>query len=405
MATFTYTAIDSNGKQVKGTVAADNQDAAISQVKQLGVTPVNVARGSAMNAEISLNFLEKKPEARDLSVFCRQMVSILNAGVGMKDALEMLSKQTENKMLKKAIVGCKEGVESGATLSESMEKYPKVFPHTFATMIAAGEASGSLDVSFTRIAEQNEKSAELKGLIKKSTSYPKMLILIVVAVVIFMVTYLVPKFEDFLGSLDTELPALTKAISNISKFVKGHIVLIAIIGIGLYVGFKWFSKTDLGRHVIGKVMLKIPMLADLTVKSASATTLRTLGTLLSTGINMVDALDIVKETMTNVYFEEAIAKVKDDVSLGVPLSEAMAATGIFPDMVCHMAQIGEETGNLVEMFDTSANYYEQEVEDSTAAVTSALTPLITVVMAGVVGVIIIALLMPMMTMYSALDNA
>lgn len=404
MATFTYTAIDSNGKQVKGTVAADTQEAALDQVKGLGVTPINVAKGSAMNAEINFSFLEKKPEARDISVFCRQMVSILNAGVGMSDALDMLGKQTENKMLRKAIIGCRESVESGSTLSQAMDKYPKVFSHTFATMIAAGEESGSLDISFTRIAEQNEKSAKLKGLIKKSTSYPKMLILIVVGVIIFMVTYLVPKFQDFLGSLGSELPTLTQIIVNISDFVKGNFVLIGVVGVGLFVGFKYFSKTDVGKHVLGKISMKAPMLGDLTVKTASANTLRTLGTMLATGINMVDALDIVAETMTNIYFEEAIMKVKEDVSVGVPLSEALSDTGIFPDMVCHMTQIGEETGNLVEMFDTSADYYEQEVQDSTEALTSALTPMITVVMAGIVGVVIISLLLPMMSMYSSMDN-
>ena len=405
MATYTYTAVDASGKQVKGTVAADTQDGAISQVKALGVTPINVEKGSVMNADINLSFLDKKPEPRDLSVFCRQMVSILNAGVGMKDALEMLSKQTENKMLRTAIVGCKEGVEGGATLAESMEKYPKVFNHTFAMMIAAGEASGSLDVSFTRVAEANEKSAKLKGLIKKSTSYPKMLVLIVVGVIGFMVGYLIPKFEDFLGSLDTELPLLTRIISNGAKYIKSHFYVIAGVAIVLFVGYKAFAKTDFGKHFIGKIMMKAPKIGDLTVKTASANTLRTLGTLLATGINMVDALDIVKETMTNIYFEEAVEKIKEDVSVGVPLSEAMASTGVFPDMVCHMTQIGEETGNLVEMFDTSAEYYEQEVQDATEALTSALTPMITVVMAGIVGVVVIALLMPMMSMYSALDNA
>jgi type IV pilus assembly protein PilC len=405
LATFVYTAIDPTGKQVKGSVAADTQDAATLKVKELGVTPISVAKGTALNSDINLSFMQKGPKPRDTSVFCRQMVSILGAGVGMSDALGMVAGQTENKVLQEAISGCREKIEQGSSLSEAMREYPKAFEDVFCTMVAAGEESGSLDISFTRMGESAEKTASLKALIKKSTMYPMVLGIVVVVVVFVMLTFIVPKFESFLTGLGSDLPAFTKMLVSAGNFCKNNVVYI-VGGAALFVfGIKRFKKTNLGKHIFGKISMKAPIVKNLTVKTACANLMRTLSTLLATGINMVDAIEITGATMTNVYYKEALAKVKEEVAMGTPLSESLEHTKVFPDMVFHMASIGEETGNLVQMFDTTADYYDEEVKAATESLTALLEPLVIVALAGVVGPIVIALLMPMMSMYSSLSEA
>ncbi len=404
MASFNYVAVDSDGKQYKETVEAATEADVAALLKVKGLTATKIEQANALNSNIELSFLEPKVTPRDISVFCRQMVSVLAAGVSLSKALEMLGEQTQNKSLAKAIKGCKKGIEGGSSMHESMRDYPKVFSDIMCTMVAAGEESGSLETSFERIAEKNEKDTKLKALVKKSTMYPMILGILVVVIVFVMLTFIVPKFQDFLGSIGGELPALTQAIVNASDFFKSHIPLILGIVVALVVGLKMFKKSNFGRHVVDKIMLKVPLLGPLTTKTACSNVMRMLATLLSTGIPMIDAIEITADTMTNIYYKEALKDVKTEVAQGTPLSEALERTKMFPPMVHHMARIGEETGDLVSIFDRSALYYDEEVEASTQAVTAAIEPLVIIVMAGIVGTIVIALLMPMMSMYDSLDS-
>ena len=404
MTNFAYTALNEEGKEVRGTISAETNEEALAKIKAKGMTPLNVEKANALNSDINLSILQKKPTPKDMSLFCRQMVSILSAGVAMSEALEMLGLQTENPVLKDAINGCRLRIEGGSSMHEAMKEYPKVFPDVFATMVAAGEESGSLEISFTRMAEKFEKDTKMKALIKKSTMYPMVLGVIVVGVIIVMLGFIVPKFQDFLSSLGTELPALTQAIVDASDFFKAHYILIFAIVAALVVGFKMFQKTEFGLHLIDKIKMKMPLVGNLTIRTACSNMMRTLATLLSTGIPMIDAIDICGETMTNVFYKEAMASIKSEVSQGIPLSEAIENTKLFPPMVCHMTKIGEETGNLVGMFDRSADYYDEEVQSATEAMTAALEPIIIVVMAGIVGTMVVALLMPMMSMYDGLDS-
>ena len=404
MPDFNYVGLNNEtGKQVKGTVAADNEAEALDKIKAKGLTPMSVEEATAMTKSVSIGFGTAKPKPRDMSVFCRQMVSVLSAGVSMSKALEMLGQQTENKTLQTAIVGCQQKIEAGSSMHEAMEDY-KCMSGIFATMIAAGEESGSLETSFTRMAEKFEKDAKLKALVKKSTMYPMVLGIILVVVVVVMLEFIIPKFTDFLGQLGTDLPAITKAIVNASEFFKKNIVLIAIAVGGLIVGVKMFKKSSVGRHFIDNIMLKAPLLGTLTKKTACSNVARTLATLVSTGISILDALDITAATMTNIFFKEGLEKVKVEVAQGMPLSEALEMTKLFPPMITQMTKIGEETGQLVEMFDRAANYFDEEVEAATQSVTAAIEPMVIVAMAGIVGTMVIALLMPMMSMYDGLDS-
>lgn len=403
MANFTYSALDKNGKEQKGNIAADSREEAISKIKSKELTPLNVEEATAMNKEISFGFLQAKPKPRDMSVFCRQMVSILSAGVSLSRALEMLGEQTENKVLAEAIKGCRSKIEAGSTMNEAMMDYA-CMSGIFATMVAAGEESGSLETSFTRMAEKFEKDAALKALVKKSVMYPAVLVIVLIAVIIVMLAFVIPKFEDFLGSLGSELPKLTQAIVDASRFFQEHWVVIAIVVGGFVAFIKWFKTIPVGRHFIDNLMLKMPLFGPLTTRTACANVMRTLATLLSTGISMLDAIEITKGTMSNIFYEEAMDSIKGEVAQGTPLSEALERTELFPPMIYHMTGIGEETGNLVEMFDRAAGYYDEEVKASTEALTAALEPVIIVAMAGIVGTMVIACLLPMMSMYEGLDS-
>lgn len=404
MANYAYTGVDNNtGKQVRGTVVADTVEDALEKVKERDVTPISCDVATAATREVSITKGGKKPTHRDMSVFCRQMVSVLEAGISMSKALEMLGAQTENRILSEAIWGCKTKIESGAAMSEAMKDY-KIFPEIFCTMVAAGEESGSLEVSFSRMAVKFEKDAQIKALVRKSSMYPMMLAFVLVGVVIAMLGFVVPKFEDFLGSLGSELPAMTRGLVSASDFVKNNIVLIILGIIGLVIGFRKFKQTSVGRHFVDNIMLRIPAFSNLVTKTACSNLMRTLATLLATGIPMLEALDTVASTMTNIFFQEGLQRVKADVATGVPLSDALEATGLFPPMVYQMSRIGEETGSLVPMFDKTADYYDEEVKAATESVTALIEPMVIIAMAGIVGYMVIALLSPMMGMYDSLDQ-
>lgn len=403
MPNYVYAALDKTGKTIKGSVQANSEQDAVAKIKSRGITPTSIEAANALNSEVNISFLEKKPKPKDLSVFCRQMTSILSAGVSMTDALEMLAEQTENKTLAAAINGCRQKISGGVAMSEAMQDY-KCFQGIFATMIAAGESSGNLEMSFNRMAEKFEKDTKLQSLIKKSTMYPIILGIVTVAVVVVMLTFVVPKFQDTLASLGSELPGITLAIIAISDFVKNNFILIAVFVAGFVFFFRWFKKTDFGNHLIGKVMLKAPLFGKLTERQACSNAARTLATLLAAGLPMLDAIEITANVMTNVNFKDALMNVKKEVSVGVTLSEALTNTKMFPPMLCHMAKIGEETGDLVKMFDRTAEYYDEEVASSTEQVTAAMEPAVIVVMAGIVGTIVIALMLPMINMYGSLES-
>ena len=328
----------------------------------------------------------------------------LGAGVSVIAALEMLSEQTENKMLRIAVTECKTSIEKGESLANSMRRQTKVFPDIFVTMVEAGEASGSLDVSFTRMAEQFEKQAKLKATVKKASIYPIVVCIVAVVVVIAMLVFVIPTFEDMFESLGTELPAITKMVVGASKFMQKYwyIVFAAVAGIAMFI--RTFKKTPNGQHFFGKLAMKIPIFGNLTVKSACAGMSRTLSTLIAAGIPLIDAIDITANTMGNIYFKEALLEAKDDVAVGAPLSEPIERSGIFPPLVYHMLGIGEETGDIDGMLTKMAGYYEEEVEQATAQVMAALEPMIIIVLAVVIGTIIMAVISPMASMYSALDS-
>ena len=401
MTEYTYVAINRDGKKVKGSIEANDELNARQKLKTEGMRPVSVKKAGILDKEITIGGGVK---TRDLSVLCRQFTSILNAGVTVVDALRMLSDQTENKLLKKTLSQTKTYVEQGETLAGAMSKFPKVFPPMLVTLIEAGEESGSLEVSFDRMSTQFEKSAKMQGLVKKAMIYPIVLMIVALVVVIVMSVFVIPQFATMFSEMGTELPAITKAVVALSDVLIYKWYVLILVAAAIVVGINMFKKTEAGKVFFGKLSIKVPLFGKLNVKSYSAKFARTLSTLVSSGLGIPQAIEITAKSMTNILYQRALEKAKTEVEQGIALSTPIRKAEIFPPMVHNMLAIGEETGNIEEMLDKVADYYEEETELATQGLTAAMEPLIIVVMGVIVGTLVLAMYMPMISMYGGMDN-
>ena len=400
---FSYVAVDKRGKEKRGSLEAETRERALEQLKAEGLIPVSVREQGALNKEIDFSS-GKKVKPRDLSVFCRQFVSITQAGVPMKEALQMLSEQTENKWLKRAISEVLLNVEKGNTLADSMRSQPDIFPPMLVNMVEAGEQSGSLEMAFSRMAVHFEKEAKLKATIKKATIYPIILVIAAIGVIAVMLLFVIPIFIDMFADLDIEMPAITMFVMNSSKWMTSHWYVVLAIIVGVVVAYKLIYKTTQGRLTIDRIKMKMPLFGKLTVKTACSQFARTMSTLLMSGISTIDALETTSKIVNNIHYTNAMLKAREEVMKGVPLSEPLEASGIFPPMVYHMTGIGEETGNVEEMLEKMADYYDEEVEMTTQSVLAAMEPIIILFMALIIGTLVIAVISPIASMYSGLDN-
>ncbi|MBQ2116251.1 MAG: type II secretion system F family protein [Lachnospiraceae bacterium] len=403
MSQFSYEAINKLGKEVKGSVEASTEADVIYKLKQQGLTVVNVKPQSLLTQDINIQ-IGGYPTARDLSVMCRQFVSMNKAGVTILETLRMLYEQTENKRLKEAIREVRIGIEKGDTLAQALGDHPKIFPELMVNMVAAGEASGTLHVALERVSIQLEKSNKTQALIKKAMIYPIAVFLVAIVVTVVMLVVVIPSYETMFADLGTELPGITKFYVSLSKMLINYWFIIVPIVAGIIGGIITFAKTQAGKHVFGKLALKLPIVKNLIIKSASSQMARTLGTLLGSGVTLVEATAIVSDIMSNVYFKEAMKDASDQVSIGMPLSRPLEDCRLFPPMVYHMLRIGEESGNTEEMLDKLADYYDEEVEMAVQALMAAMEPMIIVVLAVVVGGLVGACMAPMLSMYTALDT-
>ncbi len=400
---FSYVAVDKRGKEKRGSLEAETRERALEQLKAEGLIPVSVREQGALNKEIDFS-IGKKVKPRDLSVFCRQFVSITQAGVPMKEALQMLSEQTENKWLKRAISEVLLNVEKGNTLADSMRSQPDIFPPMLVNMVEAGEQSGSLEMAFSRMAVHFEKEAKLKATIKKATIYPIILVIAAIGVIAVMLLFVIPIFIDMFADLDIEMPALTMFVMNSSKWMTSHWYVVLAIIVGVVAAYKLIYKTTQGRLTIDRIKMKMPLFGKLTVKTACSQFARTMSTLLMSGISTIDALETTSKIVNNIHYTNAMLKAREEVMKGVPLSEPLEASGIFPPMVYHMTGIGEETGNVEEMLEKMADYYDEEVEMTTQSVLAAMEPIIILFMALIIGTLVIAVIWPIASMYNGLDN-
>lgn len=405
MPSYGYTAVNSLGKIKKGSIEAEDLEQARALLKRSDLTAIELKEQGLLTKDIDLPFLNRV-KARDLGVFCRQFVSIVSAGIPIYSALTMLASQTQNTRLKNAILDTHAQIEKGESLSDAFRMHsPDIFPQMMINMVAAGEASGNLEKAFTRLADHFEKGSRVKGAVKKALIYPAIVLVIVVAVVIIMMVAVIPSFTSTFAEMGMDLPWITRLVMGFSDWMVLHWWKL-LIGIFAVVALLiMFSKTNKGKHFFGKIAMKLPLIGDMTVKSSSANFARTLSTLTSSGLPMLDSLEITARNMTNIYFKEAVLYCRDEAATGANLSTPLEASDIFPPMVYHMTGIGEETGDLEEMLDRLADYYDEEVEAATQAVLAALEPAIILVMALIVGVVVCSILLPMFSMYDALGQS
>ena len=401
MASYKYEVVGADGKPKTGTIEAVNMEVASAELKSRGNTIVSIARANAFNKDLEIH-IGKAVSVREMSVFCRQFESVLNAGVTVVEALDMLSEQTENKPFANAIAEVRDSVQRGETLAVAMAEHPKIFPNLMVQMVAAGESSGGLDKAFSRVGSQFEKEAHLKGLIIKSAIYPVILILVIIVVVAIMMIKIVPTFTSQFDEVGGKLPGITLAVMAVSDFfVHSWYFIVAIIA-GIAIFIHAWKKTEGGAHMLGKFILKVPLVGPLSIKTASSRMTRTLSTLMGSGVQLVDALGLVTEMMGNAVVKQALKDAPEEVSRGIPLSKPLADSGVFPPMVYHMIEIGEETGNMEDMLDKVAAYYDEEVESATEALLAAMEPLIIIVMAVIVVPIVLAIMMPMYSLYDSI---
>lgn len=403
MAVYKYKVVDASGKNKKGEIEAQNQEQAVNKLKADGFTVVSCDEAGMLDKDIDLS-ANKKIKPRDLSVFCKQFGSILNAGVTIISALDMMAEQMDNKTLQRVLRETKAYVEKGGTLADGFRQHSKIIPPIMISMIEAGEMSGNLEVCFGRLAIQFEKQSKLQGKIKGALTYPIIVLIVAVVVVIVMVVAVIPQFSTMFADMGMDLPAATKLLLWLSDLFRYRWWLVAIIVGVIIAAYKGFGATDTGKHVYGKISMKMPIFGKLVVMQAAANVSRTLSTLMASGISLVDGVEAVANMMTNIWFKEALINAKDQVMKGVPLSKPVRDCGLFPSMLPQMIKIGEETGNIEDMMDKVADYYEEQVDMTTEQVTTAMEPLTMVVMAGIVGIIVAGVYGPILSMYEGIDN-
>lgn len=401
MAKYDYRAIDANGKIKKGTIEANSEETAKSKLRSQGLNITEF--GTSSQIELGKIF-KGKVKNKDLSVFCKQFAAVLRAGVPVISALDMLATSVENKRLVAAIEEASAHVQKGGTLAEAMKLNADVFPNMLSNMVAAGEASGKMEICFERMATQFEKDGHIEGKIKSAMMYPIVVLLVTIGVVALMMIKVIPTFSEMFKEMDAKLPAATQLLVNFSDFLVARwYIVLAIIAI-LVVAWKFFAATDAGQNFTGNAALKMPIFGNLNVKTAAATFSRTFSTLLSSGIPMIDAVEQTANVMKNKIIRDKLKDCKVQVSRGVPLSKPIKDMDIFPVMLPQMMHIGEETGNIEDMMTKVADFYEDEVDMATDALASAMEPLIIVVLAVVVGGIVIAVYSPILNMYDAVDS-
>lgn len=403
MAVFDYSCFDCKGNKKKGSMEASDQEMVISLLKADGKMPIVISEQSLLTKDVNIEF-GKAVSSKDLAVFCRQFHSILSAGVSIVYALEMLGNETENKKLQKAVKDIKRVVEKGEQLSLAMSSQTNIFPPILINMVEAGEISGSFDVSMLRMAEHFEKEAKITAVIKKASIYPIILCFVSMGVILLMLVKVIPTFMGMFEDMNTKLPAVTMAVVHASNFAKNYWFILVAVILLIVIGIKVLKASEQGKELFSQLVLKLPYVGKLVVKSASARLGRTLSTLLSAGVSITQALEMTAKTMDNTVIKRQLYNAVTEVERGVPISYTLEATKTFPPMVSHLIRIGEQTGNTEVMLTKLAQYYEEEVETSTASLMTALEPLMIVVLAGIIGFLLTAMFQPMLTMYQGLNN-
>ena len=399
MSKFKYKAMSSDGKRIEGTYEADSKQQVLDMISANGYSPLKIEELSVKNRSISFK-IHKKVKLKDLSIFCRQFYTMLDAGVPMTNCLHILSTQLENEILKKAIMDIEDRVNTGATLSSAMKYHEDVFPELLVSLVEAGETSGNLDSIMLRMSTHYEKQYKMNNKIRNAMIYPIVLSIVAVVVLIVIMTFVLPTFTSIFEQSGTALPWSTRFLIRMSSAFRNHFIIIVIAIAVIGIAIKYFTKTEQGRVFTSSLKLKLPILKKLNQKIIVSRFTRTLSTLLSSGITLAQALPIVSSSLGNRIAQTAIEGVREKVIVGKMLNSSIKEAEIFPAMLSSMVKIGEESGSLDDILNKTADFYDEEVETQLQATVALMEPLLIVIMGFVIGFIIISIMLPMYDSYT-----
>ena len=395
------------GKAAKGTIQKGETNAPSEKILRqlLKAQKINVSKVKQKPKDIFENvaFMQPGVKTKDLIVFTRQFSTMIDAGLPLIQGLDILANQEENRTFKKVLMQVKLDVEGGSSLAEALKKHPKVFDNLYVNLVAAGEMGGILDTILQRLAAYIEKNARLVSKVKGALIYPTTIMVIAVAVIIIMLVFVIPVFAEMFTDFGGELPGLTQAVVNISDFLRNNWIVLTVIFAGLFYAFKKWKSTDRGEYLFDKYLLKAVVVGDLLRKVAVAKFTRTLGTLITSGVPILDGMDVVAKTAGNRVVEEAINNTKQSISEGKTIAAPLEESGVFPPMVCQMVAVGESAGSLDSMLEKIADFYEEEVDTAVDAITALIEPVMMVFLGGTVGTMLIAMYLPIFKIAGAIE--
>jgi len=403
MATFTWEGKTRAGELRNGVLDAQNEEEAMQKVKAQGITPSKVKKKAL---EIKMPTLGTGVSLKDLVIFTRQFSTMIDAGLPLVQCLEILSTQAESEGLKRTLKDVKEVVEGGATFADALKRHPKIFDELYVNLVAAGEVGGILDTILSRLATYIEKSMKLRKKVKGALFYPICILIVGIGVLLILLYYVIPVFEKMFADFGSSqsLPAMTQSLIDLSNWMREYwYIVFGTLG-GVIIGTHYFKKWPKGRYLWDKGILKLPLFGSLLRKVAVAKFTRTLGTMVSSGVPILDALDVVAKSAGNKVVEEAIYYTREKISEGKTMAEPLADSGVFPGMVVQMIAVGENTGALDQMLSKIADFYDEEVDVAVDTLTSLMEPVMLVFLGGMVGYFLIAMYLPIFSLASAVQG-
>ncbi|MBP2027362.1 type IV pilus assembly protein PilC [Acetoanaerobium pronyense] len=397
--TYKYKGLDSSGRVIEGIFHANSKEEVIKLIRDKGQSPIKIEKNEAKSKDLGeYSFFKPRVKIKDISVFCKQLYTMLNAGMPLTNCLDVLAAQTENKTLKNSVKEMSSQVQTGAILSEAMKNQKRIFPNLLVTMVEAGEMTGNLDNVLARMSEHYEKENKINSKIKGAMVYPAILSFAAVGVVIFLLTFIMPTFVGMFTSSGVELPLPTRILMSISDALSTYWYIFTLIFIGIAFLVSRLVRTKDGKRFFDKVVYRLPVVGQSMVKISTSRYTRTLSTLLGSGIPIVDAMEASASVTGNMMVIDGMENVIDEVKKGINISYLLQKMNYFPPMMISMIGIGEESGALEDMLGKTADYYDEELESSIQKMLSMLEPLLILFMGVIIGFIVIAMMMPMFDM-------
>ena len=404
MPEYTYEALDKGGKQVRGVIDASSEEVIVEKLRNMGYYPLNVVINKSKAGQVDvlalpgLRIIFHRVKLKHVMTFTRQLATLIDAGLPILRSLHILQEQVESAIFKEKIRQISKDIESGGTLSEALAKHPKVFDGLYVNMVRAGEMGGVLEAVLNKIAEFLEKRQAIIGKVRSAMMYPLVVMILAIAIVSFILLVIIPKFKDIFDQLGAELPFLTQVLIDLSYLLAHQTIWVIIALVVVWQVFKKINSTKEGKYFFDRLKLKLPVFGDLFRKTAIVRFASTLSTLITSGVPILQALDIVRETSGNEVVTRAMDTVYASVKDGETIHEPLSKCKVFPPLVVHMVAVGEETGAIDQMLTKVAEAYEREVDDTVNALTSILEPVLIVFLGAIVGVIVVALYLPLFSL-------